>query len=370
MGYYEDLKSRSSFQLFAPKLKLLEMLRNPFFIIFNVLIALLCLQLQASEDCGSVNVLDKYSDRAEASKKMLEFFSRPRDQNSWGACYAFTAADMLSFELNIPVSALHMTAKFEKQKADEGGTYEGGESLKAMLLAQSGICSEEDLPNFTNLYAYRNKDLKNMMETIDRMKVMVKQGRQQELCKTVQSDLKISLKNLSLGEIVAILAHNSEKSAFEVLNQFAERNCRQKVQVPQFQFEKSDATPIYRTENGKQIQVFGDPQEADRAIQTLDEGLSKGKLVAIGYKPIKMLNLEHDDPNVGHASTVLGRKMINGQCMYIVRNSWGNSPCGNRQVPDGIICGTKEGQQEIPFGTYMVSRKTLQEYIDDSFYVK
>jgi hypothetical protein len=322
-----------------------------------------------AEDCSSMNVLDKYKDGSKASRKMLDFFSKPRNQNSWGACYGFTAADMLSFELNVPISALHVTAKYELKKEQERELHAGGDPAQAMDLASPEICSEEDFPNFVNVSKYRNHEIPNMLETLDKLKLLSKNISHRDLCQTVQNSLQLHLPNLAFDDIANILAASHSQSSIETLNQFAEKNCRQKVKVPKYELEKSNAGSFYEDRNGEKVQVFGGDEERVKALQVLDEGLSKGKLVGIGYRPIKMLNLEADDPNIGHASTVTGRKLVNGKCMYTVRNSWGNSPCGNRQVPSGIICGTKEGQ-DVPFGSYLVSRETLAQYLDDSFYVK
>jgi hypothetical protein len=73
-----------------------------------------------------------------------------------------------------------------------------------------------------------------------------------------------------------------------------------------------------------------------QTLQTIDEGLSKKKMVMIGYDSIIL------DPNGGggHASSVLARMTIQGEKYYLIRNSWGTSCQGYRpELKDFCFAG-------------------------------
>lgn len=65
-------------------------------------------------------------------------------------------------------------------------------------------------------------------------------------------------------------------------------------------------------------QFFADK---DALIETLNRALNQGRLAGITYNPSFLLK----SPNGAHASSIVGRKMINGECHYLLRNSWGLS---------------------------------------------
>lgn len=68
------------------------------------------------------------------------------------------------------------------------------------------------------------------------------------------------------------------------------------------------------------------PQDAGRRLLGLvNYALNNGRIAAIGYDADLISDFGNDDELQAHASSIVGRNMINGQCHYLLRNSWGAS---------------------------------------------
>jgi len=106
----------------------------------------------------------------------------------------------------------------------------------------------------------------------------------------------------------------------------------------QFKFNLSKSSKI-------DIKKFSYQEESELSEKrkNIDEGLTKG-IVGIGYDISNILSLNKG----GHASTLVGKKCIQGQEHYILRNSWGSQACEAEKKE--IILGrieTAASEQEV-----------------------
>lgn len=61
-----------------------------------------------------------------------------------------------------------------------------------------------------------------------------------------------------------------------------------------------------------------------KSKQTIDQLLDQNQIAGINYYPSFMVK-DDDDKHARHGSSIVGREFRDGQCWYMVRNSWGPS---------------------------------------------
>lgn len=138
-----------------------------------------------------------------------------------------------------------------------------------------------------------------------------------------QIDAQLALAYLKSGKI---------KSAPIAVQYIAESACQdQRIAIPQ---NLRMETKVKKTSDEK-MATF------------IDKALNKYRPVSFRYN---MKNLANLDGGVlftnfaQHVSTIIGRKRVGNQCVYVVRNSWGQG-C---HYKEGIFCNHEEGTFQIP----------------------
>lgn len=177
---------------------------------------------------------------------------------------------------------------------------DGGFEQLAVLLANGrGLCSEARLPSTNGYSGQMLKRLRHYVHT--------------------------SLRNQRMSRDEAILRANAEWM------QSVDRACeRVKSPVPFIPVSGYWAANLdeYRRYMS-QGRLY--PQDAGRdLLGRLNYALNNGRVVAIGYDADLIADFGNDDEIAGHASVIVGRNLIGGQCHYLLRNSWGASCEGYR----------------------------------------
>jgi hypothetical protein len=333
----------------------------------------------ANSDCGTVDVLENV--RKNGSPELKKYFETPLQQDGIGWCYAFSAAQLLSFHTGKTVSAVHLANAYNRydeynptppRKKDDRSSFgrlwdlirgkqdslsvkEYGLSGDAISAAQkdSYVCSESALPSNMNLLRY-NKEKKLEWEFLEDMKAIRNLQRaaeeerssrnsflhpiynrrmEKEFCSNTPSSMNTLFNQLSERQIKEIVAASAWKNMDEVLGRLIHENCKDsRVDISKFRFVDKVIEPNKRP--GKKLMV------------DLNAALSSGKPVNISYE----INRLKAQPSAGyyHMSLVVGRKKINGVCYYEVRNTWGRNGCGALLTHPDLKCDTNNGHYFVP----------------------
>lgn len=264
-----------------------------------------------------------------------------RNQGATSWCFAYAAADLISQRVGGMVSAvdiatqyylndpadlarvadtavrdfLRLYPEFERdviwarQQSLANTSYrrfpgvssaDGGyEQIAALLANGRGLCAESKLPSANGYSGQMLKRLRHYVYT--------------------------SLRNQRLTRDQAVLRANAEWM------QAVDRACdRVKSPVPFVPVTGYWAANLdeYRRYMS-QGRLY--PQDAGRdLLGRLNYALNNGRVVSIGYDANLIADFGNDEEIAGHASVIVGRNMIGGQCHYLLRNSWGASCEGYR----------------------------------------
>ncbi len=212
----------------------------------------------------------------------------PRDQISFGWCYAMTAADLISHKLNTRVSGIDVaiTNVSEKGLREKLNSLlsnmqpsEGGDTMTAIKRAlNKGLCSASDMPesekgaiaafkllsDISELEEHQNNFRKTFPERIP--------GRHR--CE--RNPVDYLLPNLNLAQYAEIF---KEVSAPEIASTLRDTNCKNKI----------------RSSKGLKVERrIGLSKSSSREIiKDLNSQLQNGKIVAIEYDPNFFLKPQH-----------------------------------------------------------------------------
>lgn len=250
-----------------------------------------------------------------------------RNQDGVGWCYAFAAADMLSFKTGgkPKVSAADLaTQLILQQKATNGklnawlsnDTYKGGFIADALQVgASKGLCSEQQIPSQIN----RSAEISHVYaEMYSASYYFQKDSRYSTVCYQKATNYQKFFPGTSIREIYEVMFR---VPASEVVPELYRRSCPSR-----------SPSPIRANQIGEARHGMTYTKEA------LQFALDRDEPAAIGYDVTLIVNSPTDN-NFGvrmHAGTVVGRKYVPGKgCQYLIRNSWGP---GCEAYKKGLVC--------------------------------
>lgn len=267
---------------------------------------------------------------------LREKFGEVRNQDSVGWCYAFAAADMLSFKTGVRVSATDiavnhtaqekshlkrvMTGKGELDLSERGG-------YPYFALEQSikrGVCRESDSPSefFGN-----NTDIKDYIKKLeDSAEKSWGRYLYNNLRRSPTSDCNPLQKQLS--RTYEVVQKSLPTNVMYKLNEARCEGRRIPVKVP-----------------GLNWAGYGDKSHSKmRIINFIDHYLSHNMPVVADYDAAIFA---HAPQQGAHASVIVGRRFNKetNKCEFLIRNSWGKSCAyyGSRhQCEDGNIWVPRE----------------------------
>ncbi len=317
-------------------------------------------------DCTNKDVVKEIIQnpyRSEESKEELrKLFSSPRSQGDKDWCYAFTAADLLSAEIGISVSAMHMAALYNNREYNdpdvftfigrsikeilesfpdkEKELYEGGIIRNALEYAvQNGkICKQSDMPFNSN--SGLNKILSHIEATefinhLNRIKndINNKTKSFEEACTELQNLFQNPIIEFSnfLNETISaeraahILLSENLNTSFE---KFIAESCGNN-QIP--------VDHQLTVHSHRNIDLAGNRL----FFQKLNEIMDRGKLVGIKYNPNYTNKNQHFNPS--HASVIIARRWNSKKqiCEFKIRDSREKNSCG--LYKESIECDNEEG---------------------------
>lgn len=240
-----------------------------------------------------------------------------RNQDSVGWCYAYTAADLLSFKLNKKISAVSLYSSGQDIELDikDSTSQQGGDiksSIDNYLAKKNGLCLEEDLPSndfkFCTDRSY-NDFLNTFLNAVRERKL------DQNLC--LEKNLAQAFPGTDLN---FIRNHANRFGTKKIIEALYDNQCKKLS----FKGLKINAVNMYTSR-----------YQPEAVMKKLDEQVSKGEIIGVAYDYNKL----NGEPGTGgHASIVVGRRTNSesGACEYLVRNSWGKN-CDQTE-DDGLSC--------------------------------
>ena len=290
-------------------------------------------------DCSDTDIRDT-NPNIKKSPLLKNHFSTPRNQDSVGWCYAFTAADLATAEIGVPISAMHTSAMYNRSiyvsdedriskdmervfaKGRYKEIYEGGWAQDAInvISKQGWVCSEKGLP----FDAQKPELIDDLIKGLEALKLKASNDAlsAELVCKEV-SNLLTPYEIMS-SEVEDIANSLVTQNLNITMERFSRIACKEAVKtIPHLKIEKVEK-PKIESFFGKQ-----------KYFQQLNTNLDKGKPIAVDYQ----LDTITGQKGV-HAGLITGRRWKNGVCQYKIRNTWGES-CGSYKK--SIECVKSEG---------------------------
>lgn len=257
-----------------------------------------------------------------------------RDQDSVGWCYAYTAADLVSFKMGVEVSPIDIANATEASQdtymaslksAFLGATDKvraldkGVSSMSIPIEASSkrGFCRDDDLPLREKTIVEGRQVLKEYFKLLEKIQ---NSDQAERTCGFSVNVIQSYFPNLSTTHIQQILKDNS---SMPLADRLINASCKNRV-IPKEKIQLKIAAD--------KLSPWG------KKLESVNQLLESGRPAAIAY--LARVYLGENDPNVlankdGHASSIVGRKWdpSSGKCEYLIRNSFGKS-CAFYRFPE------------------------------------
>ncbi|WP_374076269.1 hypothetical protein [Bdellovibrio bacteriovorus] len=311
-----------------------------------------------------------------------------RDQGELSWCFAYTSADLISQRVKQRVSATDIASTFilsdpyqlesiqdpalknylqenpdfynrvSQHRKEAAGKYDpqnilkaggltdtGGQEDTTIVLANAkGLCAEK---NFPSTESNQNQFLKNVAKMHSRKN---KAYQDQNKCPLFRPQ----------GDLTSAIVDPMSVAMVDVYETELDKKCQRKpwpVPLIPVMTKFGDTLEEYETRI-KKGEITKD-EGAKKLFATIDSALENGRISAIGYSAYTLMPPEGDDKHADHSSIIAARKMIQGKCQYLIRNTWGSDcstyyPKFRSRCEKGNVWITKEELKESLYSvTYM-----------------
>jgi hypothetical protein len=289
-----------------------------------------------------------------------------RNQGDIGWCYANAAADLLSYRYRSElkgqqVSALYTALMFNSKFYEQTLISKATQKITDKIISEGGSISLAVKAAITEGFCPRTKDdnfikqgtgysLQKKLQLGLRLKALYDQRQMQKLRETIN---KIRSTNSILNEVpdsrLYKVLETSTQETF--LKGLADELCQGKKFRP-------------KTESDVDLVLMPRVSGLSWALfKKMNSELDEKRPVGVGYYSTLFksyaLPIETTD---AHASVVIGRKKINGQCHYKLRNSWGSGCNYKNPAFQGAGCeGGNLWVSENEFKRYLYAVISLKE---------
>lgn len=301
------------------------------------------------DTCTPVDLRKKYS--------FLNFASSQGNKNQ--SCYAYAAADLVSFKLGRPISALDLQNSFEQSWA--------GKSLS--LLSQQrglpqwaieeglkkGFCSDEKVRSSNGVQiSLKSKVVSDFTKTLldlkqiqTKLSAMTSDHRYEyAYCEASKIEgLSYFFPKMNLNEVANILI---ESDSDEIMNRLVEYSCEKNRIQADFKVISSWG--------------FGS-RFLKKVSQITDEQLDQGNAIVLGFRGSLLKNIYTNEGE--HAAMIMGRRWDpeRNQCEYLIKNTWGPDCKKPRLYDPFFLKGRCEnGNIWVP-GELLLNRSHLLLYL-------
>jgi hypothetical protein len=303
-------------------------------IIYLLIVVLSTLSFLQAEECSTI-----------INQNEAVNIENARNQDGVGWCYAYAAADLLSYRLNKKISAVSLYnsgQSIEKDIATKAGN--GGDiafAISDYLRKKNSLCLEEDLPSSDFKFcSYMNYSefLNSLYQSINEKYI----SNDQCLSENLKAVFPIADYNV-------IQNYTSRFGSKNLVEYLYDLQCKKQS------FKGYKVNPV-----NQYLPRF----TKDALLKNIDALLEKKEIVGFASQWDKLA--ETDDPakTGGHATVIVGRRKSpdTGECEYLVRNSWGKS-CDDMEG-EGLTCDLAcEGNQCRYTGHLWVSTRRIKNSI-------
>jgi hypothetical protein len=290
--------------------------------------------------CTDKDLTDPEYLKATGRGALVDHFKKPRHQDSVGWCGAFATADSLSFAVGEPVSALDVSLN------EYANTEDGNKNLNELygisvvsasnVAKKNGYCPESVIPSdqtsSSNLGHYAIKNLmSSFQKIIDDFRSKGKPSNYCIDCSTAKREyenvIKPSLPNVTTQMIQQVLVKNNGNS-LESMRDLMGLLCAGNRKKPNIEVNYYTSNSLFNKKN----------------TDAINNALDSDSMPSIVMSASNFTNSTSEE----HEMVVVGRRMEKGQCVYVVRNSWGrgcysyNSKIVSCDPEKGTISFTEE----------------------------
>ncbi|QDK42007.1 hypothetical protein DOM21_11225 [Bacteriovorax stolpii] len=276
-----------------------------------------------------------------------------RNQDTVGWCYAYTAADLLSYRLKKRISAvsLYNSGQEIEQDIKTRESANGGDikrSIDNYLTKKNGLCLEDDLPS--NDFKFCTDS--NYSDFLNNLLSSAREKRiEQDLTSNCfGNDIKKAFPGVDVN---FIRNHTNRFGAKKLVEALYDNQCKE------LSFKG------YRAEV---ISQFTSRYPVDTLMKTINDQISNGEIIGVGYDYNKV---NGEEGTGDHGSIVVGRRTNpeTGACEYLLRNSWGKN-CEQNEG-EGLSCHKNCDSNGCRYsGHFWVSESKLKQSISGVTYLK
>lgn len=234
-----------------------------------------------------------------------------RDQDSIGWCYAFAAADLLTYKLKKKISAADVAMNYNDTLINRifkklGGfgeqNFHGGDEGDAIekTAKKGGACLEKNLRSEDNGYS-------TLMTTLTDIE-KIKENSTSDISSLCSKAAMAMFPNMTLTDYLAI-AKGALKT--DLLERLSDKACGPRISLDRIRVKSQYAF----LESGRK-----------ELFDQIDKQLANKNIVSIGYNSKALYDVDTQEEGL-HASVAVGRRYnaSNGECEYLIRNSWGRA---------------------------------------------
>lgn len=304
-------------------------------------------QTNEASACSEVDV------RRNMNPELKQFFMTPSSQGNIGWCYGYAATDLLSQSVGVPLSPVYTSAYYASQldgvskffrnifqgsAAETEGGFIG--SAIGEMVSLGKACTVKGI-NGSGWVFDRERGVyagtKDLSENFEKLR----QGTCYGTCdNTLDALIEHFLGNLQPAAVKKYVIDTKNSALEDVIFNLVDAGCgnTNKISIRK-NITYSRAEPQSTRIHGRERQIEDDLRDKSSLIYKLDRALEKGKVVGLEYKSKVVTGVGGFFDQGGHASSIVGRKVIDNKCHYLVRNSWGDS-C---HYKDDVICDKSTG---------------------------
>ncbi|MBF0300635.1 MAG: hypothetical protein HQK51_18115 [Oligoflexia bacterium] len=282
---------------------------------------------------------------------------KTRDQGSSGWCFAYTAADLLSFHIGKDISARDIANSYYKGSTISGikelfGTKrsshrEGLINVAVQRALEHGLCLEEQLPS-SDFEFTADKNFSDTLNSLEQLKIDLSGSTlldKQNFCtEEFYKDFSELFPSFSKQDLISIITKSSNNVS--LMENLIEKQCTPRNNVWLNKLEITSTKCL-------------SDSSCKNMLDLVDQELSNENIIGLGYNAtiLETINVEGRLENM-HASSIVGRKFneFTGSCEYLIRNSQGT---GCTQSP---FFQCKQGHIYIP-EEYLIKAMFEIDYI-------
>jgi C1A family cysteine protease len=299
--------------------------------------------IETNSNKGNASLLKEKISCATKIDLRNETLGQVRDQDTIGWCYAFAAADLLTYKLKTKISAADLAINYNHiwynsilNKLGNGEQDSlGGWSDDAInaTIKKGGACLEKNLRSEDNGFA----SLKKTLVEID----SIKNNAKTTPVISCAVAPRAMFPTLATNDYLNIIENSSK---MEFMSLLSDKSCSPRISLKNIKIKKISAY----LEKGR-----------DELCNEIDKQLDSKNIVSISYNSESLYDIE-TKKNSNHASVIVGKKFnsTSGECEYLIRNSWGRG------------CNAYDGRLNCEEGNIWMPKSVLVKGLQDVTYLE